>query len=94
MTRIIGSGDDAVKEFTRKCLELGGIPTYVVEYGGMPLRYRGKPAVIVRCYPYGEILQGGIITDVSEELWSKIVEYRKDAEKLAKEWGIPVPTRE
>lgn len=88
MVNIIGSGDDAVKTFAKECLEKGGIPTFVPEYAGIPLKYGGKPAVIARCYLQGEPLRGGLITDISEDLWKKIKEARRDVRALAKELGV------
>jgi len=85
MTRVIGSGREALINWVKTCIEAGGIPTFVVEYAGKPLP---NNSVLVRCYMAGDKVKGGVITDVPTDLLEKIKSAKKDITTLAKELGL------
>jgi len=85
MARVIGRGREALTSWVRKCLEAGGIPTFVVEYAGRPLP---NNSVLVRCFGAGDKVRGGMISDIPTDLLEKIKSAKKDITTLAEELGV------
>ncbi len=75
--RVIGKGLEGLAKFIDECFAEGGVPTFVAEYGGVPLN--GK--VIVRCYGAGRY-KGGTIVDVPKEVIELILKSRRDWKPL------------
>ena len=75
MTRILGSGLEALKAFVRRCLAAGGIPIIRTRYGGKRLP---NNAVVVACWGKGKEVPGGTITGIPEHILQKLEEMKGD----------------
>jgi|BEDMetMinimDraft_2_1075160.scaffolds.fasta_scaffold03283_3 hypothetical protein len=83
MGNIIGSGEDALREWVQKCYSLGGIPLVRREYRGKPLANNG---VGVNCLGKNEECQGGIIINIPDTVLQELEsrKYKKYKLFLAK----------
>ena len=82
MVKIIGKGIDAVVSFIKECLDAGGTPTLLGEYGGREFKDR----VIVRCYGAADKVPGGVIVDLPEEFVEKVRKRKKDWKWILEEY--------
>lgn len=65
MGKIIGHGVQALKDFARRCVQAGGRPTFRTKYRGRRVPNNG---VVVACWGRGDIVKGGTITGIPENL--------------------------
>ncbi|MEM4846571.1 MAG: hypothetical protein QW794_02285 [Thermosphaera sp.] len=77
--RLIGIGDESLKEFVRRCLSAGGTPTIRPTYGKQDLP---NNSVIVACLGTKGAVKGGTITGISPELLTQLKERRRGKYKL------------
>jgi len=69
MTKILGQGMEALRDFVRKCVNAGGTPLIKTKYGGK--RLEGN-AVIVACWGKKEQVPGGKITGIPSSVLDKL----------------------
>ena len=75
MSRTIGTGLMALKEFARKCLDAGGVPIFRTKYGGKKLP---DNSVIAACWGKGDVVKGGTVTEVPPEIIDKMEKTKGD----------------
>ncbi len=79
MSRVLGSGTEALKAFISKCLGVGGVPIIRTKYGGRPLRGN---KVIVACWGAKDEAPGGTIENVPSDVIAMLQKERGAYKKL------------
>jgi len=81
---VVFRGDDKLYELAMKVYEAGGIPLVITRYADVPLKYRGKPAVVLHCLG----LEGTALIIISENKWKELDRVRHDPNKMLEILGI------
>jgi hypothetical protein len=85
MTKVLGSGVDALRSFVEKCLASGGVPIIRTKYGG---RRFPENKVVVACWGKGKEVPGGTIENVPTDIIEQAEKQVGDWKWLAARLGI------
>jgi hypothetical protein len=87
MTRVLGSGIEALRDFVEKCIRAGGVPIIRTRYGG---RRFPENKVVVACWGKGKEVPGGTILNVPSDIIEEAEKQVGDWKWLVKRLGISV----
>jgi len=80
-SRIIGSGDRQLCEIVARIIEAGGIPIIKPKHG--PIEWYKEKKVLVIPWGAADAVQGGFVTDLSDEVINRILRAPKGAKTRA-----------